>query len=452
MKKLTLLLSSLLTFSTLLMSAQLSQQVKNNSLIVYNSNIGLVHESRDLTLQKDDSSIKYEGVARSIDTDSVSVTLDPSITLYSQQFRFDKLTQSKLLEAHIGKKVEVRLLKNRNEFKVISGTLLAYNGKNSIIRTTDYKIITVESSDIIFDTIPKELITKPSLVWNINASKNIKTEMELDYLIKNISFKSDYILNIDSANSSLTGWITINNRSGKNFKETKLSLLAGDINRVRNRPAAYKEVRVLSMMSDDNEVTHKAYEGYHFYSIPFKVTLANNEKTQLKFITRTGLKIKRSYASMLTNPLYLRGEKKADVAQFVSLEGLNTPLPKGTIRTYSKLNGQKILLGENSIEHTPKNTPLKLQIGKNFDLKTTQRVIKRSGSKNWFNVDIEYTVQNSSNKSKTVELLIPFNRKSTSKIDTKQKYSFTKGNLATFSITVEADSTKSFKVNFESKK
>ena len=451
MQKSTLALSSIFFFSTLLFGASVSEKTSNASLIVYNSNIGLVHEEKELNLHKEDTQIIYEGVASSINTDSINIKLDPSITLSSQQYRFDNLTQAKLLQAHLGKKVEVRRLKNSSEFQVINATLLAYNATESIVKTVDYQILSVKNSSVIFEAIPHELITKPSLVWNVKTPKDIKTKLELDYLINNISFKSDYILNLDETSSDLVGWITLDNRSGKSFKDTKLSLLAGDINRAIDAPVLYKNTRALAVMDSAPEVSHKAYEGYHFYTIPFKVTLANNEKTQIKFIQKNKISSTREYSAQLSNPLYLQGETKVDVTQYISLAPLDIPLPKGVVRTYSKLEGKTILLGETGIEHTPKKTPIKLKLGKNFDLKVTQSILKRNDSKNWLEADVEYSVLNNSDEKKKVTLLIPFNKQSDSRVESQKKHQFTQGETLEFIVKVAPNSTEKFSVHFESK-
>lgn len=450
MKKIIFALSSTLT--TLLFSSTLASEINNSSLVVYNSNIGVVHEERALELKPSDTSITYEGVASSIETDSVNVILPQGVQLYSQQYRFDKLTQNKLLDTHIEKEVQVRLPSKENSATTISAILLANNGQTALVQTKEKKILAVASSDIIFTTIPDELITKPSLVWNIKCDKNIQSNLKLDYLINNISFKSDYILNIDENSGSLSGWITVDNRSGKKFTQTKLSLLAGDINRVQNTPIAYKQARAMAVMDSMPEVAHRALEGYHFYTIPFKVTLANNEKTQLKFLQKENFAIHREYSVMLLNPLYINGEVKGDVSQFITLEGFDIPLPKGIVRSYSQIDKQSILIGENALEHTPKNTPIKLNIGKNFDVKVVQKLLTRNDTKTKYKVEIEYTISNNSQNNKTIELLIPFNKNRDSKVDSKQNYRFTKGNLVTFSTLVQSNSTKSFKVNFESKK
>ncbi len=444
MQKLSLTLTSLLFLSYSLFSATLSDKPSSSSLIVYNGGIALVHEERKLHLNKNDRQIIYRGVASTIQTDSVNVVLPNSVTLFSQQYRFDKLTMFKLLDAHIGKKVKVDKK---------SVTLLSHNGANALARDAKDEIISVLSKDIIFKTIPDSLITKPSLVWNINAKKTLKTKMDIDYLIRNLSWKSDYILNLHGEKANLSGWITIDNRSGKAYENTKLHVLAGDINRVREaRQNKYRYAKAMAVMEDAQAVGHRAHEGYHFYSIPFKVNLANNEKTQIKFITKNSIPIERRYSSKVSNPLYLHSEIKHSVTQYIEIKKLDFPLPKGVVRTYSKLNSENILLGESRLSHTPKDTPINLTLGKNFDLKVKETIQKRSDNKRYLDATVLYTLKNSSDEKKTLELLIPFNKNSTSSVDTTKAYKFKHGNQLSFKITLNAKKTKTFKVRFRSKR
>ena len=443
---------TLIALVTSLNASVLSKQVKNNSLIVYNANIALVHEERELSLKTNDTTITYEDVAQSININSVNVTLPKDVQLFSQQYRYDKLTLHKLLQAHIDKKVTVRLLKNKNEFKKISATLLSFNAQKAIVRTKNSKIISVKTENIIFGNIPSSLITKPSLVWNIKTNHKLKTTMKLDYLVSNINFKSDYILDISKDKGTLKGWISINNHSGKAFKNTSLSLLAGEINQVTNaQPRVYKRAPV-TMTADAQAVSHKAVEGYHYYKVPFKVNIANNEKTQIKFLTKNDLTITREYSAFMSNPLYLHGERKVDVTQYVSLKALDIPLPKGVVRIYSKLGEKTLYLGEERLQHTPKNTPLKLKVGTNFDTKVTQSLFKREDNSNNWSVDVTYTLKNASDDKKEVEILIPFNRDTKSKVETDQRYTYKKGSLLSFVVTLPANTTHKFKVHYESKK
>ena len=452
MKTLSLAIFSSFIISSNLLGVTLNPDNTNNSLIIYNSNIGLVHEQRELNLKKSDTQIIYEDVAPTINTDSVNIELPSGISLSSQQYRYDKLTQRKLLDAHIGKKISARVEDNSKSFKTISATLLSNDGNKCIVKTKDKIIITVESKNIIFTSIPSELITKPSLVWNVSTSSDVESQMSIDYLINNIKWKSNYILNLKDDKADLSGWISIDNRSGKAFKNTNLHVLAGEINRVRESRVEYRMVKSMAVMADAPSVNHKAHEGYHIYTIPFKVNLANNEKTQIKFIAKDGIDIKRKYSAIMLNPNHLRGEVKHDITQYVNLKGFDFPLPKGVVRSYSKLKDTNILLGESSLRHTPKNTAVSLKLGKNFNVKVKETLLNFDDGKWNLDVDVNYSIKNSSDKIKTIEILVPFNKNDGSKVTSDEKYTYTKGNLITFNIEVKAQTTKEFKVHFKTSK
>jgi len=196
-----------------------------SSLVIYNSNIGLVHEERPLHLDKNSHNIIYKDVASSIITESINLKLPKGVQLYSQQYRYDKLTLAKLLEYNIGKKVKV----GKDSF-----ILLAANNTEAILKNKKGNIVTRESKAIIFDKIPNRLLSKPSLLWNVKTDKNINAKLELDYLIKNIKWSANYVLDIVKNRANLRGFITLTNNSGKSFKNTTLYTLAGTINRIRN--------------------------------------------------------------------------------------------------------------------------------------------------------------------------------------------------------------------------
>jgi len=423
----------------------------DNSLIVYNSNLGLVHETRQVTLHENETQIVYKDVASSINTESVNISLPEEITLYSQQFRFDKLTRDKLLQAHIGKDIQAKVLKNSKEFEIISGTLLSSDRENSLIQLNDI-IISVANDFIIFSNIPSELITKPSLVWNVKTNKDIDSKIDIDYLIDQISWKSNYVLNLNKETASLSGWINIDNRSGKAFKDTKLFLLAGDINRAKQYQENYTIMRTLAKVATSApEVVHKPKNGYHFYSVPFKVNLSNNEQTQILFLNLSDVKYKWRYSVYLNHPNYFSGQIKKDVEQFIELDQLKVPLPKGIIRTYSKSSDTNILLGETHIDHTPKKNPLSLKIGKNFDLKVTQTLLRRDKRSTYHDNEIQYKLYNSSNEHKTILLYVPFSNSSGDKIKSSVAYKRTQGNFVEFEVSLSPQSTQEFKVQYKNK-
>jgi hypothetical protein len=442
MKHLSLTLFSLLLLSSSVFGASLSSQATSSSLIVYNAGIGLVHEQRNLDLDKDDRQIIYENVATSIDADSVNINLPESVTLLSQQYHFDKLSIYKLLDAHIGKKVKLK------DKEVI---LLSHSGVNALVKDVNNDIVSVLSKDIVFEKIPSSLFTKPSLVFNIDAKSSLKTEMQMEYLVKNISWQSNYILNVNEKKADLLGWISIDNTSGKAYKNTQLHVLAGDINIAKKVQTKNRYERAVNLMSDATNVFHQSYEGYHLYSVPFKLDI-NNGKTQIKFISKKSIPIVHKYTSIMTNPLYLNTQINHNVMQSLEIQKLNFALPKGTVRTYSKLKEQTVLLGEASLNHTPINTPLSIKVGSNFDIKVKETIQQRSNTKSFLDSSVLYSLENNSDDKKTLELLIPFNKNSTSTIETSHEYAFVQGNQLSFKVDLDAKDAKNILVRFRSRR
>ncbi|MEA3373030.1 MAG: hypothetical protein U9Q62_04990, partial [Campylobacterota bacterium] len=413
--------------------------------------IGLVHESKELSIDKGRQSIVYPGVATTVQTDSVSVTLPGDLILYSQQYRFDKITLNKIIEAHIGK--EVRYKSGPKKQQVIKkGTLLASNP--AVVETKDGIVSGIAAGDFIFESIPSELIMKPSLVWNVAVPRSTTGMMNLDYLISRISWKSDYILNLHENSGDLTGWVTVDNRSGKRFEEVKLNLLAGDINRA-SAPQLYADAMRMEKSMAAAPVAHQAHEGYHFYSVPFSVTLANNEKTQVKFIDQPRHKLKRLYDVKMQHPFSTTTEQKRAVSQYVELSKFPMPLPGGIVRTYSKAGDTTVLLGETPLENTPKNEKVKLRIGTNFDLIAKNKLTERSDDSRYYGAKIAYTVTNRSDKSKTVDVDIPGiveRTKHLSTITTELPYTRPDGYTLRFTITLKAGETKTWDVAYRTKK
>ncbi len=446
-----LLLISLFT-STLLNAGTVSQKPIDPSLVVYNGNLGLVHESRKMELERGKQALVYKDVASSVITDSVNVTLPNGVTLYSQQYRFDQINAQKLALAHLGKSVKF-YIKTGSDLMYKKGTLLSASSQ-AVIKTAKNEIYTVPTSALIFSNIPKELITKPSLVWNVNAPKKSRTTLTLDYLINNISWKSNYVLNLSNNHADLSGWITIDNRSGKAFDNTKLTVLAGDINRaVVPVDRRYMAKAAMAEM-DRAAVKELSHEGYHLYQIPFNVHLANNEKTQIKFLDIKKIPITRKYKAQLNSPFYSKGERKHPVTQYLEIKSLEKALPMGTIRSYSKEGETTLLLGESSINHTPKHEEIKVTLGKNFDLLVKSKILSNSSDRYFNDTKVAYELTNRSKEPKTIELLVPFTKRENGQnsVSTKQKYSWKNGNMLSFKVSVKADSKKSFEVHFRAKK
>jgi hypothetical protein len=291
------------------------------------------------------------------------------------------------------------------------------------------------------------------LVWNIDAPQKSTTTLSLDYLISSISWKSDYVLNLSGDSADLSGWITINNRSGKAFEATELSVLAGDINRVKSADNRYLMARAALAESYAAAVRELSHEGYHLYQIPFAVTLANNEKTQIKFLDIKKIPVARKYDVQLSSPFYIQGEIKHPVSQYLEIKSLDNPLPMGTIRSYSKEQKSTLLLGESRIEHTPQHEKIRVALGMNFDLLVNEKLISTNSDRYYLDTKVSYELVNRSKESKTVQLLIPFVKRDDgqSSVDAPAKHYWKSGNLLAFDLLLEADSKKVFDVRYRNK-
>lgn len=438
--------------STVINAGTISSKPVDPSLVVYNGNLGLVHENRAMQLERGKQALVYKDVASSVITDSVNVTLPKGVTLYSQQYRFDQINAQKLALAHLGKSVKF-YIQTGSDLMYKSGTLLSASSQ-AVIKTALSEIYTVPVSALIFSDIPKELITKPSLVWNVDAPNKSSSPLSLDYLINNISWQSNYVLNLIRDTADLSGWITIDNRSGKAFDETKLTVLAGDINRAAVPDNRRYMAKAAMAEMDSAAVQEMSHEGYHLYQIPFKVNLANNEKTQIKFLDIKKIPIERKYEVTLNSPFYFNGERKFAVTQYIEIKSLEKALPMGTIRSYSKEGETTLLLGESSVNHTPKHEEVRVTLGKNFDLLLNTKMLSNNSDRNFNDTKVAYELTNRSKDPKSVELLVPFTKREDgeSGLSTTEKYSWKNGNMLSFKVAVKADSKKSFEVHFRAKK
>jgi len=450
-----IILSISALFCSVLNGAALSPTLKANTLVVYNSNMGLVHEERSIVLEKGRQTLHYPNVASTVETDSVNVVFPSGVKLYSQKYKYDKITLQKLLSAHIGKKVEVKVYDSKESFELKDATLLSA-GQNVIVRLDEGKVIQVSAEEVIFDSIPDTLITKPSLLWNISSSKKVNGRLGIDYIINNIHWKSDYLLKVDKDSADLSGWVTLTNNSGKAFEDVSLKVLAGDVSRQYSKRVQRERMYAAKAAYSDESgnVEEVSHEGYHLYTIPFRVDLADKEKTQIKFINEAGIKIQRRYDVHVSSPAWLRAEQKHKVNQYIEFKELSKALPQGTVRTYSSVEGSTVLLGINAIAHTPKKEKVSLQVGKNFDLLLKETSLQRSGTKKHYEALVKYTLTNRSDEDKRVELLVPFRNisKLESIVKTEMPYEYRDGNTLKFTVDVKADSVKPFTVKYRNKR
>jgi hypothetical protein len=371
MKKTIILFALLLSISAY-SNAQENQ--KNLTVTIYNDDLGVVKDAREINLKKGINTVRIQNVASQIDLTSVLIKL-PNAKVIEQNFQYDLINPQKILEKYIDKEIIINTKEN-----TISGILLAAHGNFLTIKQNDNSIILLNSDDakITFPAAPAldNLMTKPTLVWTVEADKDEKQTAEFTYQTSGMSWNAVYVaeLNDDETKMDLNAWVTINNFSGATYSDAQLKLIAGKVNRVKEEIMPFAANRM--MLSDgyamrgastsENffETEDTDFFEYHLYELKRKTTLHQNETKQISLFTVEDIDVKKN----LGVKTFLTRAGKLPVNIIIDFKnseanGLGIPLPEGKIRV-NKNDGKHIeFVGEDLIKHTPKNENLKLAIG-----------------------------------------------------------------------------------------
>ena len=234
------------------------------------------------------------------------------------------------------------------------------------------------------------VLLKPLLNWKIQSSEPASLEAELAYLTSGLEWSASYnlVLPQEGELADMNGWVTIQNRSGKQFENAQIKLMAGDVRRIERRPQPVHQKAMMmraAAMASDAEVVEKTFDDYHLYTIQRSVTLRDQETKQIEFTRASAVPTKRVYTFDPAPGLQFFGQtvldrewnggiaalrKVATALEFTNSEAarLGMPLPGGTVRVYRKDGAQLEFVGEDGIEHTPRNEVVRLNLGNAFDL------------------------------------------------------------------------------------
>jgi hypothetical protein len=369
-------------------TASLSSSLEEQSSVaitIYNVNLGLVKDQRSINLPDGTGELKFMDVASQIIPASVhikSLISSDSLRVLEQNYEYDLLNPQKLLDKYVGK--EVRLY-NKNPYtereEIVTATLLSNNG-GAIFRIND-EITFGHPGRIIFPGVPENLISKPTLVWLLENSLNEKQKVEASYLTNGINWRADYVvtLNEKDTESDLSGWVTIDNKSGAAYKDANIKLVAGDVNRVREE-FDYQDKMLRAAKAEAipaaPQFKEEAFFEYHIYTLQRPSTIKENQTKQISLVTADSIPVKKEllyrgaayyyynrYGEAITNQkvgVFIEMENKKD-------HNLGIPLPKGTVRVYKQdSEGSLQFVGEDSIDHTPKDEKVRVKLGDAFDV------------------------------------------------------------------------------------
>ena len=359
---------------------------KGVAVTIYNSNIGLVKDQREINLMTRVGELKFMDVASSIIPESVhikSLVDSNSLQVLEQNYEYDLLNPQKLLDRYVGKEVK---LYSKNPYtereEIVTATLLSNNG-SPIFKIGD-EITFGHRGRIIFPSVPESLISKPTLIWLIDNDLKKSQKVEASYLTNGINWKSDYVLTLNEKDDGgdLSGWVTINNRSGATYHNAKLKLVAGDVNRIMKKNEYGRMMDLaeekFARKSAAPQFKEDSFFEYHIYTLQRPSTVKNNQKKQISLVKADKFPVKKELLFYGAQYYYRTGygeiSSNQKVGVFVEIDNkkennLGIPLPKGTIRVYKNDKaGSLQFVGEDSIDHTPKDEKIRIKLGDAFDV------------------------------------------------------------------------------------
>jgi len=361
------------------------------ALTVYNQGTALVRDRRQFDLNQGFNELRFGDVAASIDPTSVLFTSlsDPAGTsVIEQNYEFDLVGAPALLEKYLDQEINVVT----QDGTLYSGTLLSGRG-DVILQDGDGRVTVVRADDIqefSFPELPEGLITRPTLVWRLLASRAGRQDVEITYLTGGVSWQADYVLKLAADNRSLDldGWVTVSNVSGATFQDALLKLVAGDLQRLPEPGYGADELTLRAAPAATAEaIQQREFFEYHLYQVPRPVTVRDNETKQIEFVRAAGVAAEKffvydglqcawyywicAYSGYpQTEPSYgVASNPKVMVMVEFDTDDVEADLPRGRVRLYQEdVDGAALLIGEDTIDHTPQGETLRLYVGDAFDI------------------------------------------------------------------------------------
>ncbi len=384
------------------------------TVTIYNDNLGMIREVRALQLVRGTQAYRITDVAAEIEPGSVrlrSLTAPESFRLQEQRFEFDLTGTDRLLERWLGEPIVVTI----EEGGTYRGKLLDARGGDAILELDDKSIQVIKAQAVTtlqFPGLPEGLTTKPTLVWLLESTKSGKHEAEITYLTRGLSWQAEYAASLHEGGDrlELSGWASIENRSGLTFKDARLQLVAGDVHQVAppRYPAKAEMRREVAMMAE--APTSEGFEEqplfeYHLYTLDRPATLTDREAVQLTLFPRATVKAAKEFT-------YDGSRDKDKVRINVVLTntketGLGMPLPAGRVRVYKPAGGgPEIFTGEDRIGHVAEGEEVRVYLGNAFDIVGERTVTEtRQISKRSRQETVEISLRNRKDEPVTVTVI-----------------------------------------------
>jgi hypothetical protein len=431
------------------------------AVTIYNNNLALVKDQRKIKLGSGQTALAFRDVSAQMRPETAllrSVTAPGSVNVIEQNFDFDLLTPQSLLEKYVGRNVGVIKTNPATGAETREDALVLSAQNGTVLKFAD-RIETGVPGRIVYGDVPANLRDRPTLVMSLNNSGAAQQNLELSYLTAGLGWKADYVVELNPADDKLdmSGWVTLTNASGTSYRNAKLQLVAGDVNQVQQiQPIAAPEGRVLSksVAMRSAPMAEESLFEYHLYTLGRTTTIAENQTKQVALLSAANVPVRKEFLLAGNNYYYQSSfgdlGQKLKVGTFIEFENkdsahLGMPLPKGIIRVYKKDgSGNAQFIGEDSIDHTPKNEKVRLKLGDAFDItadkkQTDFKKIAGTSKYNYvFESAYEIVLKNAKKEAVTVKVQEPMPGDWTVQ---SESHPHTKGasNTAVWNITVPAE-------------
>ncbi|UCE20574.1 MAG: DUF4139 domain-containing protein [Gemmatimonadota bacterium] len=342
------------------------------AVTIYNNNLALVRDVRPLSIERGIVEVKFTDVASQIDPTSVhftSLTAPESVTILEQNYEYDLVSPSKILEKYIDKSIRVFTEGD----KVFEGILLSSQETHIVLSDPDGGIRTLQGTSVLhieYPALPEGFITRPTLLWLLQNDRAGRHQTEVSYLTRGVNWHAEYVavVNQNDTQLDLGGWVSIENTSGATYEDAKLKLIAGDVHRVEERkPTPLYRAKADLAVSAAPQFEEKAFFEYHMYTLQRRATIKDKQIKQMSLFPNARVEVTK---------IFTYDGRQDDKKVRVNLEfqnsseaGLGLPLPKGKVRVYKQDEDESLqFIGEDLIDHTPKDERVRVYLGNAFDV------------------------------------------------------------------------------------
>jgi hypothetical protein len=422
------------------------------ALTIYNQNFFVAREYVPLDLRAGVNHAEFAGIASRLEPDSV-ILRDPAgraLQILEQNYRNDPISQELLLSFYEGKTVDF-LVQRADKQEILKGKVVrsgyipsTYYAQNYQQPSFTQPIIEVDGvlrfglpGQPLFPTLGGDSILKPTLSWLLRTNDPGKFDAEISYVAGGMSWQADYNLVVSDNPTGKTdlldmvGWITMQNQSGKTFENASIKLMAGDVNKLQPASLATRAYGAMNKAMTDEAmapvVREKSFDEFHLYTLQRPATLHDQETKQVEFVRSTGIRAQRLYvydgAQVQQYGYYNMEQIRQDqsygthsnpkvwvMEEFKNAEvnHLGIPLPKGKLRFYRRdSEGHLEFVGENTIDHTPKDETIRVFTGNSFDVvgERKRTNIRVDSAHNWMDESFEIRVRNHKKEAVSVRIV-----------------------------------------------